>query len=162
MLKIEYEIQLNENGRPCIELSEDYEDKAEDKFFAIELARYYLQGVHSRMSSEIYDQHTFNVMDDAVRLLGQIGDEMAEIQYDGMRTQGELHLMVGSPYHIKVNSIEERDELPDKDIVYNERLYDRQEGLRVHIQTYDSETYLPISTIYELKDGITNENWVKL
>jgi hypothetical protein len=32
MLKIEYEIKLNENGRPYIDLPTDYEDKPEDKF----------------------------------------------------------------------------------------------------------------------------------
>ena len=142
---------------------EDYEDKAEDKFFAIELARYFLQGTYSRMTPEIYDQHTIHTMDIAIRLLGQIGDEMAEIQYNNMKTQGELHLMVDSAYHIQVNSIEERDELPDNDIVYNERIYHRVEGLKVYVlqplhEAYDKNKY----GVYELVDGITNDNWVKI
>ena len=34
MYNIEYEIKLNEQGRPCIDLSQDYEHRPEDKFFA--------------------------------------------------------------------------------------------------------------------------------
>ena len=32
MYNIEYKIGLNEHGRPCIELPEDYEHRPEDKF----------------------------------------------------------------------------------------------------------------------------------
>ena len=40
MHNIEYEIKLNEQGRPCISIPENHENNPEDKFFAIELARY--------------------------------------------------------------------------------------------------------------------------
>ena len=163
MLKIEYEIKLNEQGRPCIELSEDYENKAEDKFFAIELARYFLQGTHSRMTPEIYDQNTIETMDIAIRLLGQIGDEMAEIQYGNMKVMGELALLTDRIYHFEVSSIEERDNLPLEDyFACDNKLYKRQEGLRVYvlypIENWDKEK----AGLYELRDGINNENWIKL
>jgi len=161
MLKIEYEIKLNETGRPCIELSDDYEQNPEDKFFALEIARYYLQTVHSRMDEIKYDKHTIETMDIAIRLLGQVGDEMAEIIYDGMRSMGEIALLTDSAYNVIVNSIEERDNLPFEYFAYNNRLFKRQIGLKVYVQypleEYDKEK----SGLYELVDGITNENWVK-
>jgi len=162
MLKIEYEIELNESGRPYIKLSDDYVDKPEDKFFAIELARYFLQSTHSRMTPEKYDQHTIDTMDIGIRLLGQIGDEMAEIQYNGMKTQGELAMMLNTNYNIRVNSIEERDALPEKDIVFNDKIFDRVVGLKVYCRTFNNETLLYENETYELQGGITNDNWVKL
>lgn len=162
MLKIDYEIQLNEAGRPCINLTEEYEDKPEDKFFAIELARYYLQTVHNRMDEERYDKHTIEMMDIAIRLLGQVGDELAEIQWNDMKTMGEVAMMLDSAYHVTVSSIEERDKLPFEYFVYENKLFKRQEGLRVYVQypieNWDREK----AGLYELRDGINNENWVKL
>lgn len=162
MFEIKYSIGLNEQGRPCIELPEDYDQNPEDKFFAIEIARYYLQVVFAKMDETRYDQQTISVMDEGIRLLGQIGDEMAEIQYNNMRSQGELAMMMAGTYHISVNSIEERDALPEKNILYNNKLFDRVEGLKIMVQTYDAETFLPVLTIYELQNGTTNENWVKI
>ena len=43
MHTIEYEIGLNDEGRPFIGLPEDYEQNPEDRFFAIEITRYILQ-----------------------------------------------------------------------------------------------------------------------
>ena len=161
MHKIYYDIELNENGRPCIALPDEYEQKPEDKFFAIEIARYYLQMVAANMDESIYDQNTFDVMDETIRMLGQIGDEMAVIQYDMMRSQGEISMMMEKRYHVMVESIEERDALPDKDIVYNGKIFDRDEGLRVCVQQ-DKEDGTWEYEHYELQNGITNENWVKL
>lgn len=149
MLKIEYEIQLNETGRPCIELSKDYEDKSEDKFFAIELARYFLQGVYNRRTS-ILDKQTIDMMDIAIRLLGQIGDEMAHIIYDSMVAMGDVDFLIGNKYHHTVKSIEERDKI-ENIFVVNGKIFKREVGLKIYV--------IDESTIYELKNGITNENW---
>ena len=166
MYKIEYGIGLNETGRPCIELPEEYDQNPEDKFFAIEIARYYLQMVEAKMDDSIYDQQTFETMDIAIRLLGQLGDEMAQITYEGMQTQGEVALMMaGNACHLHVKSIEERDALPEKDILYGHKLFNRVEGLKVGIVPEENKLtgrpYL-IAEIYELVDGITNENWKKI
>jgi hypothetical protein len=132
MHNIEYGIGLNDKGRPCIELPEDYEQRPEDRFFAIEVARYILQDLLNRRVADI-DEETANKMDEAERLLGQLGDEIASILYDGMRIQGQMRMMMDAPYHIEVIGIERRDALPDKDIVYGNRIYDRVEGLKVYV-----------------------------
>ena len=131
MLKIEYEIKLNDNGRPCVELSEDYIDKAEDKFFALELARYFLQNVYSRKSQQ-FDNHTAEVIDVAVRLLGQIGDEMAELLFNNMKAMGEMDMMLTKKHNIIVGNIEEMNSIEsNKPIVYDGKIFYRVEGLRV-------------------------------
>jgi hypothetical protein len=163
MFEIKYDFGLNENGRPCIELPEDYDQNPEDKFFAIEIARYYLQMVHARMDDQIYDQNTFEVMGETISLLGQVGDEMAEIQYGNMKTQGELSLMMmDSRYQVMVESIEERDDLPEKDIYYKGKLFDRVEGLKVMVETDENNSADYKHEYFELQNGITNEHWVKL
>ncbi len=163
MYKIEYNIGLNEHGRPCIELPEDYEHRPEDRFFVIEVARWMLQDLLTRRTQDL-DQQTVNAIDDAERLIGQIGDEVAAILYEGMKVQGELDFMLDKKFHIIVNSIEERDALPDKDILYDNKIFDRVEGLCVRIQEslydayYNPESY----DVYKLVDGITNEHWEKI
>jgi hypothetical protein len=161
MLKIEYEIKLNDNGRPYIDLPLDYQNKPEDKFFVLELSRYVLQGVYNRRSAE-FDGEAAKMIDITIRLLGQVSDEVAAILYGQMIFMGEMAMNLDSNFHIQVNGIEERDNLNEHTIVYDGKIFKRQEGLKVNVLTYDMETFLPVYDIYELKDGITNEHWVKL
>jgi len=161
MYKIEYQIGLNEHGRPYIGLPDDYEQRPEDRFFALEICRYMLQDLLNRRTPEL-DQETVSAMDESERLLGQLGDEVAAILYDGMRAQGEMRLILDCAYHIQVSSIEERDALPEKDIVYEEYIFDRIEGLRVYVMQPLEIFDRKVSGAYELVDGITNEHWIKL
>ena len=144
MFKIEYEIGLNEAGRPCIELPLDYEQNPEDRFFTIEIARYILQDLHARRTDDL-DQRTLIALQEGDALLGQLGDEIAEILYNNMKSMGVTAMMFDSAYNVVVESIEERDSLPDKDIIYSDKIFDREEGLRVYFQytleNYDKENF---------------------
>ena len=161
MYKIEYEIALNDEGRPYIGLPDNYENKPEDRFFALEIARYILGDLLVRRTAEL-DEETTDNMIQAEALLGQLGDNVAEILYNMMRNSAELQMSFDCAYHSQVSSIEERDALPDKDIIYEGKIYDRVEGLRVYVlqplEIYD----MNVSGAYELKGGITNEHWVKI
>lgn len=151
MPTIEYEIKLNDEGRPCIDLPKDYQHNPEDKFFALEMARYFLQVTRERMTSPPYDQNTMNAMDVAIPLLGQVGDELARILWHSMKAQGDTTLVFGR-WHIYVNTTEERDAIPEHGMVQNGKLYLREEGLRVYV--------LEGAARYELKGGTTNDHWV--
>jgi hypothetical protein len=159
MLRIEYEIKLNDEGRPCIDLAKDYQDKPEDKFFAIELARYVLQNVYNRRSAE-FDAEAAKTIDASIRLLGQVGDEMAEILFGTMKSMGDVTMMMDNKYHFIVDSIEERDNLGVKYMVANDKIIERQEGVKVMVRTYHVGEY--DRKIYELRGGITNEHWVEI
>jgi len=161
MYKIEYEIGLNEQGRPYIGLPEDYDQKPEDRFFALEITRWMLVDLLNRNKDQL-DNPTIDAIDEAERLLGQIGDETAAILYEGMRAQGEMRIMMDAPYHIEVIGIEARDALPDKDIIYMDRIYDRIEGLKVYVNFAIEDWDEELAGVYELKNGITNEHWIKL
>jgi hypothetical protein len=149
MLKIEYEIVLNKSGRPCIGLTNQYEDKPEDKFFVIEFTRYLLQNVYARRSAE-FDPETAIKIDEAITILQQVGDEVAELLWHNMKILGDVSLMVEKRYHIQVKTIEERNNL-GFGILEGDKIYLREEGLKVLV-TDDMK-------IYVLKDGTENENW---
>ena len=152
-LKIEYEIDLNPDGRPYIKLSEDYEDKIEDKFFVIEITRYLLQNVFNKRSST-FDKNTSNKLNEALTILGQVSDEMSEILKGQMEYLGNLFLNMNSTYHLFVKTIEERDNLPTTDIMFNTKIYSREDGLKVLV--------LDTMKIYKLEGGIENENWKEI
>lgn len=147
MHKIEYEIQLNEDGRPYIELSVDYDDKPDDKFFVIELTRYFLQNIYAN-KRHIYDENTIISLDNSIRLLGQISDEMAHIIHDGMIAGAEIEMMFHKYYHVKLKTIEERDS--NDTYVFDSKIFKKIEGLKVFIEE-DSEVFL-----------YTNNEWKKI
>lgn len=165
MYKIKYGINLNDHGRPVINLPEDYIHRAEDKFLSIELTRYILGEVYVRKSSEL-DNETSTALETTIKFLGQIGDNIAEILYEQMKFMGDMAMNIDCEYHIQVISIEERNNLPEKNIVFDDKIFDRFEGLRVctnlDISRYRTSDLKRMLDIYELKGGITNEHWVKL
>ena len=159
MYNFEYDIGLTKEGRPCIELPEDYEQNPEDRFFAIEVTRYMLQDLLKNKTEDL-NNNTIHTMDEAEKLLGQIGDEVAKILFSGMERLGELKMMMTDNFHIKVNNIEERDALPEFNILYNNMIFNRIEGLKVAIFTLiDGVTHVER---FELINGTTNKNWVKI
>jgi len=158
MFEIKYNIGINKYGRPCIELPEDYEQNPEDKFFALEICRYIFQDLLNRRISDL-DNQTIRVMDETERFLGQLGDDVAEIIRERMIMMGEIKMIFDNKYHIEVNSIEERDNLPEKDILFEDKIFNRVEGLKVWVNYHEGASD---ADIYKLSGGITNDNWVKI
>ena len=92
MFKINYEIGLNDNGRPCIELPKDYKQRPEDRFFAIEITRYILQDLLNRLGGDLEPSDT-KQLDEAERLLGQVGDEISELLFKKIRLGDKIKLI---------------------------------------------------------------------
>lgn len=110
---------------------------------------------YSRLSPN-FDEETKKQIDIAIRCLGQMGDEVAAILWNSMKASGDIQIILGRRFHVTVNSIEERDKIGDKGILEGDKLYLRQEGLRVVVKEDDKWK------TYELQGGITNDNWVEL
>ena len=153
MHTIDYEINLNERGRPCIGLPESYKDKPEDKFFAMEIARYVLQNTYDRLS-ENFDIGTAKKLDITLRVLGQIGDQMAELLWNGMKASGDAEMIMGKSYNVAVDTIEERNDLATTGILEDEKIFLRTEGLKVFVKDENK--------IYILSGGDKNENWIEV
>ena len=143
MYRIDYEIKLNETGRPCIDLPQDYEHRPEDRFFAIELARYILQDVYGRRSAE-FDGEASKSIENGIALLGQVGDEIAGILWNDMKSMGEIDIMFDKKYYFSVNTIEDLNKLGEY-IITSDKIYKRGEGLKVLVTSN--------STIYEFKNN---------
>jgi len=150
MFKIEFDVKIHEDGIPYIDLPEDYENNAEDRLFVLDVSRYLFEDIlHKRRN--ILDERTIFQMENAINLLRQLSEEIAKIIYEQMRNLGETEFILNNYYHIQVQTIEERDALPLKDIQFTNKLFDRREGLKVFV-TDEEKAYI-------LTNGIENENW---
>jgi len=155
MFKIEYGIKLNEYNRPYIDLPTTYEHNPEDKFFALEISRYILKGACERLSIN-FDETTKNKLNNCLGILEQVSDEVAKILWDNMKNMGDIDIIMKKRLHINVGTIENRNELLNKEYVFYEgKIYTIQEGLRVFV--FEGE-----GNVFELQGGITNECWVKI
>jgi len=162
MYKIEYGIEINDEGRPYIDLPMDYEQRPEDRFFVLEITRYMLQDLLRRRIGDL-DPETVEAMDVSERLLGQLGDEVSRILYGQMRAIGDLKFDLNTGgHHVIVETIEERDNLPNTNIIFNGEIYDRREGLVVIVKYANEDDIAPTDVKYKLVDGITNENWIEI
>lgn len=151
MFEIKYEIKLNEHGRPYIDLPPDYPMIPENQFFALEMARYTLQKTHAGMKIPPFDQYTIDTMDSTIRMIGQMSDEVARILWHSMKALGDAMIDLGWDFHVQCNSIEERDKIDDRGILYQGKVYVRQEGLKVRV--WDMNEFGSEPKIYELKGG---------
>ena len=150
MPTIEYEIKLNDEGRPCIDLPPTYQQIPENQFFALEMARYVLQKSHAGMKVPPFDQETVDTVDVSIRMIGQIADEVARILWHSMKAQGDMTLTYNR-FHLYLDTINERDAIPEHGMAQDGRIYLREEGLIVYV----TET----AQRFVLEGGITNDNW---
>lgn len=130
MYKLEYEIKLDKDGSPYINLPDDYDNKPEDKFMALELTRYILTTTFNTRRDE-FGKEVMDIVDNAVGLLGDISDEVGMLLVESMKNLGDIYLMMKNPYHIRIKNEEELENLEDNLIVYDGRIYERKDGLIV-------------------------------
>ena len=147
MYEIKYNIKLSEDGRPYIDLPKDYKDKPEDKFFVIELTRYLFISILNN-NGGLYDENTKAHIENTLDLLDKVSVEMADIIKKILKGEDVIN------YDIRVNDIKERDNLNYKGIIYNDKIFNRKEGLKVLV--------LEDLSLYELKGGIDNKHWTKI
>ena len=153
MIKFEYQIKLNEYGRPYIDLPADYKDNPEDKFLALELTRYLFTNIYERRRSEFVPSDVKG-LEVTLDMLEKVSDEVAILLKQQMEAMGEAELVFHRNYHVQVENIAERDALNYEGIIYNEKIYKREPGLKVLV--------FEGMKIFELKDGIDNGNWVEV
>lgn len=155
MYNIEYDIELDEHGLPYISLPENVRenDRSENRFYALEMTLYMFTKIYNSRPPEL-DEGSIRALEITINTLKRISGEAADILSREMSLLGDAAFIIASRYHIKVNSIKDRNNLPMFNIFHNGKIFRRQKGLKVLVD----ET----STIYELIDGIENENWIEL
>lgn len=150
MLKFEYEIKLSEDGRPFVHIPEEYEDGPEDKFMALELTRYILYQIANNNESTL-DENSMSALENTLNTITNISDEVAILIREQMEVMGETDITMKRNYHIQVDNIKKRDELNYEGIVYDNKIFKRNPGLKVLV--------LEDMKIYELIGGRDNEHW---
>lgn len=153
MLRFEYEIRLNDEGRPYVHIPDGYNDNPEDKFMSLELARYLVLNLITLRGTELPDNEV-KALQSTFDTLEVLSDEIAVLLKQQMTNLGETTLTVQRNYHITVDTIEERDKLNYEGIIHKGKIFKREKGLRVLV--------LANMKIYELVNGIDNENWTEL
>ena len=150
MLKFEYQIKLNDEGRPYIDIPEDYQNKTEDQFMVLEMSRYLIISLLKNRRSELPDNEV-KALEATFDTLEVLSDELAILMKRQMEVLGENVLQFERNHHITVDSIEDRDNLNYNGIIHDGKIFKRMIGLKVLV--------LENMQIFELVDGIDNENW---
>ena len=150
MNNIKYEIKIDENEIPYISFPEEYNNTTENNFFAIQLTFFVFKNMLENNNGTL-DEDSMDNLNTCVNVIEEIGYELAMILKDQMEFSGDLHLMLNQKYHIQVKTLKERNDLNLNNIVYNDKIYSREEGLKVFVTDK--------MKIYELKDGIDNKHW---
>lgn len=153
MHKFEYEIRLNEENQPYIYIPEEYVNKPEDKFMALELTRYILQQLIATRKNTL-DEQTMQSLESSYKSLSKISEEVGEIIKEMMETMGDAYMHIKANYHAQVQTIDERNSLNYKGFINNGKILRRVEGLRILVAQENK--------VYELQGGIDNENWKEI
>lgn len=153
MLNFEYEIRLNEEKRPYIYIPDTYQDKPEDKFMALELTQYLIANILSNRQETMSDD-SMKALESCLENIGMISDEVAILLKQQMEAAGEVAITTTRNYHITVDTRKDRDKLNYEGIIHKGKIFKRMIGLKVLV--------LEDMNIYELVDGIDNNNWQKV
>lgn len=149
MLNIEYGIALNDDGRPYINLPDDYDHKVEDRFFALEIAHYILVTTLKR-NRHLIDDESINAMEVSIEAVGTLSDEVAKLIYESMKIAGDAESSMFR-YSFQVENNDELLSLDYNSILRDNKIFIREEGLKVWVKSEEK--------IYMLIGGIDNENW---
>lgn len=155
MYSFNYEIRLNDKGRPYIHLLDNHENRTEDRFMALEIARYVLYDLAKNKKNTL-PEHFVEELQKAGDIVGQLSDKLAEL------IKGQMDLMEGlkRDLHVFANPVK-TDEVRNFDIEIetllgrdNLPIGKRIDGLRVLVSENQK--------VYILKGGIGNNHWTEL
>ena len=95
MLKFEYEIKVNDKGRPYIEQSKENENLPEHKFMAVEITRYMMHQllIDNQKEKELSDEHEQAIAETGMTL-EYIADQIASMLSESMNLLNDLGLDV--------------------------------------------------------------------
>ena len=155
MLGFNYEIKIDENGMPFVELSKDYEENPEDKFMILDLVSRMFTGI--MMKPELLDKYSekeqeyFRITNSILYVIRNDSGSQLKKRMDELGITEMLNKTKN--YHISVSTIYQRNSLNYNGIIYEDKIFRRMEGLRVLV--------LETMEVFELVGGIDNVHWIK-
>lgn len=130
---LKYDIAVNDYGDVYANLSPESEDRPEDKFFAVELAKYLFITVFK--NKRTWDDISQEDCETTVKTMSIISDQMAMVLKDQFKSSGELMKGINTAYMIEVETIDDLKALPEKDILSDSMMLDKYEGLKVKVKS---------------------------
>lgn len=162
MVSFEYNIGINENGRPVIEPTERTDKElhfVEHKFMGLEIARSVIENT-IKMHEENPEKWPLPVQDyEELKLVLKHIQKVSDIFASTILNQNNVidmsnDILSKSQYDFDVENQEELFNLNYNGIIVNNDIYIRKEGLKVKV--------LSENKIYELKGGIDNQHWIDI
>jgi hypothetical protein len=161
MFKFEYEIELNDSGRPYIKPVGDTLKElsfVEHKFMAMELATYV---VGSSINAHLQNPERLTLPEGELERLKMLESEinrLSNIYANTIKNQFELlgiaDRLLNKNFDITVLNEQERNALNYNGIIFDDRLFKREEGLKVKL--------IQTGQIFQLVGGIDNEHWKEI
>lgn len=160
MFRFHYDIELTEEGRPYIAPVGDTVKEmsiVEHKFMGLELARTIVSS-----TIELHESDPTNrpLPEDELNRLKNLEFEITRLSNiysitikEQFELMGIADGLLNKDFDFSVLTEEERDNLKYNGIIRNDRMYVREEGLKVKV--------IRTGEIYELIGGIDNEHWIK-
>jgi hypothetical protein len=170
--KIEYEIRLNDDGRPYIHLPDHFQDIPEHRFFVLEMSRYILFDVVDKNSlksdNERISNQALEILQNTAISLSNISDEMAMIIKSSMLNKISITKVFND---IKFDvSVYKKSELKNilKGFLFNNRIHIRKNNLKVLVidelivyrldwSNVDNPKWIPLNTIEKDEESPKNE-----
>lgn len=116
----------------------------------LEMSRYLILSLLNLRRTELPDNEV-KALQASFDTLEMLSDEVAILLRKQMEVMGETILETQRNYHIRLDTLDQRNKLNYNGIVHDGKIFKRVMGLRVLV--------LENMEIYELEDGIDNEHW---
>ena len=161
MFKFEYEIKLNDQGRPYVDpVGETLKELGfvEHKFMAMELARYIIgssinlhQQQPERLTLPEGELERLISLENEITRLSNIYAKTIKDQFELL---GIADRLINKNFDFTVFNEEELFGLNYNGIITDNRIFKRTEGLKVKL--------IQTGQIFELVGGIDNEHWTEI
>lgn len=161
MFNFQYDILLSEDGRPYIEPIGPTKKEmsfVEHKFMCLEITRTFVtqtilahqRNPEKRPLPPEELERLINLEDELIRFSNIFALTIKE-QFDLVDIADRL---INKTFDVTVDSIDERDGLNYNGFIFDDKIFKREEGLKVKV--------LQTGEIFELKGGVDNEHWTKI
>lgn len=161
MFNLEFEIGLNDVGRPVIEPTQESAKNMnlpEYKFMTFEYTRTLISGI-IRLSNERKEQLPLT-LDEINRMmfleveLQDWADKFAVIIKNQFELMGVADKLMNKNFDVAVLTMDDRDALNYNGIIFNDQIFTRKEGLRVRV--------MQSGQVFQLLGGVDNQHWAAI
>jgi hypothetical protein len=146
MYNIEYDLKLDKNGFPYIEIPETSDDRIEHRFFNIAMSEYMISRSFE-LNKDSFDDKTAGEMINVLKWLSELKMSLGEIVLEQMEIMGDVEMMINKNFHFKANSLDELENLYNN-FTYDGKMFNKKNGL--------------IALVGDYKYVYTDDKWIEI